>query len=143
MFFVFLAKLFLRFSVASAMLSAALDRLGVWRKDLSFWGDMKSFFDYTHSLMPWVPMSFIPFLAWSATILEIVFSIFIILGYQLKVFSVLSGILLLLIALATVSTMGFKAVFDYSVFNASAAAFAIACLPLGYLELDFLTKKRR
>lgn len=48
----------------------------------------------------------------------------------------LSGILLLIFALAISFSSGIKGAFDYSVFAASAGAFALSIMQHKYLELD-------
>ena len=135
-------KLFLRLAISAGFLSASADRFGLWPKDVSAWGDWNSFLEYTEILNPWFPISFIPTLAIVATAAEIIFALFLLIGYKTELFARLSGILLLLFALSMTFSIGIKGVFDYSVFTASAAAFALSLMKVKYLELDSYIKKK-
>lgn len=64
-------KLFLRFSIGAGFLSAVADRFGLWSQEVSAWGNWNKFLEYTQFLNPMVPHSFIPFLGWASTILEV------------------------------------------------------------------------
>ncbi|HUH28431.1 DoxX family protein [Gelidibacter sp.] len=134
-------KLFLRFSIAIGFLSASADRLGMWAKEYSAWGNWDSFLEYTKVLNPWVPNSLIPTIAIIATGAEVNFAIFLLIGFKTELFAKLSGILLLIFALSMTFSIGIKSVFDYSVFTASAAAFALSLLKEKYLEVDTLIQK--
>jgi thiosulfate dehydrogenase (quinone) large subunit len=131
-------KLFLRFAVSVGFLSAVADRFGFWNKEVSAWGNWDSFLKYTHLINPWIPNSLIP----TATGAEILFALFLIIGFKTELFGKLSGILLLLFALSMTFSTGIKGVLDYSVLSASAGAFAIGLLKGKYLELDNLISKR-
>ena len=135
-------KLFLRLAIAAGFLSASADRFGLWEKDISAWGDWNSFLEYTEMLNPWFPISFIPTLAIVATTAEIIFALFLIIGYKTELFARLSGILLLIFALSMTFSTGIKGALDYSVFTASAAAFALSLMKEKYLELDSYIKKK-
>lgn len=115
----------LRISLAVGFLSAVFDRLGGWPKHLSVWGDWDAFVTYTQILNPWFPDFFIPWVAILATLLEVIFSICLVLGYKLIHIATASGILLLIFALAMSINTGLKGALDYSVFVASAAAFSL------------------
>ncbi|MBO3099942.1 DoxX family protein [Gelidibacter pelagius] len=134
-------KLFLRLAIAFGFLSASADRLGMWPKESSAWGNWDSFLEYTQVLNPWVPDTLIPTVGTIATAAEIIFAIFLIIGFKTELFAKLSGILLLIFALSMTFTIGIKSVFDYSVFTASAAAFALSFLKEKYLEVDLLIAK--
>lgn len=137
-------KLFLRLAISAGFLSASADRFGLWPKDVSVWGDWNSFLEYTEIINPWVPISLIPTLAIVATAAEIIFAVFLILGYKTELFARLSGILLLLFALSMTFSTGIKGAFDYSVFSASAAAFALSLIKEKFFEFDsFLHKKNK
>ena len=133
-------KLFLRISIAAGFLSAVADRFGYWSKDVSAWGNWKSFLNYTQTLNPLVPSSIIPFIAWTSTFLEIAFGVCLITGFKTSLIARLSGWLLLIFAIAMTFARGIKAPLDYSVFSASAAAFALSFIKEKFLEIDsFLT----
>lgn len=136
-----LIKLFLRSAIASAFLSAVADRFGMWDAKVSEWGNWNSFLDYTRVINPWMPDAIIPALGLVATAAEIIFALFLIIGFKTELFAKLSGFLLLLFALSMTFSVGIKPVFDYSVFSASAAAFGLSLLKEKYLEVDSLIAK--
>ena len=129
-------KLFLRLALAAGFLSAVADRFGFWPAEVSFWGNMDNFIEYTQTLNPWMPASIIPMLGWGATILEVIFGICLLLGIKTRFFAQLSGILLLIFALSMTFSMGPKAPLDYSVYAAAGAAFALSIIKEKFLELD-------
>ncbi len=119
---------FLRISLSAGFLSAVADRVGIWDKAHSAWGDWQTFIDYTHMLNPWFPESAIPFIGGLATMLEILFAVCLLTKFKTVYTAAGSGILLLLFALAMTISNSIKAPLDYSVFTASAAAFSLAIL---------------
>ena len=135
-------KLFLRLSISLGFLSASADRFGMWPKESSTWGNWDGFLDYTQVLNPWFPNALIPIIGATATAAEIVFAFFLILGFKTELFAKLSAILLLIFALSMTFSIGIKSAFDYSVFTASAAAFALSLIKEKYLELDILMAKK-
>lgn len=135
-------KFFLRFAVAIGFLSASADRFGMLPEAVSAWGNWANFVDYTQVLNPWLPESLIPFVAVLATIAEVVFGIGLLIGFKTEWMGKMSGFLLLAFAIAMSFTVGIKKVFDFSVFSASAAAFAISIIHEKYLEIDVLFKKK-
>lgn len=129
-------KLFLRISIAAGMLSAVADRFGIWHKEVSAWGDWKTFLHYTQSLNPWFPPSVIPIVGAIATAAETVFAFCLLIGYKTELFAKLTGWLLLLFGLAMTYSISIKAPLDYSVFAASGAAFALSLLKEKFFEID-------
>ncbi len=138
-----LIKLFLRFAIALGFLSAAADRFGMWPKEISAWGNWDNFLGYTALINSWVPGSFIPTLGSIATIAELVFAVFLIIGFKTELVAKFSGFLILLFALSMTFSTGIKGAFDYSVFTASAAAFALSMMTEKYLEVDILIRRMR
>jgi uncharacterized membrane protein YphA (DoxX/SURF4 family) len=134
-------KLFLRLAIGTAFLSAVADRFGWWDEKVAVWGNWGSFLEYTQLINPWVSDSLISTLGIIATAAEIVFGIFLIIGFKTEFFARLSGILLLIFALSMSLSTGLKGAFDYSVFTASAGAFALSLMKEKYLELDNLMSK--
>ncbi|QAA82395.1 DoxX family membrane protein [Aequorivita sp. H23M31] len=128
-------KLFLRLALAAGFLSAVADRFGFWPDNVSAWGNWESFLQYTATINPWFPSSAIPALAIIATCAEIIFAIFLIIGFKTKLFANLSGLLLLIFALSMSFSIGIKPVFDYSVFIASAGAFALGAMKEKFWEV--------
>lgn len=131
-----LIKLFLRISLGAGFLSAVADRFGLWSKEYAAWGDWDSFLAYTSHLIPWAPDGIIPFLGITATFMEIVLGIFLIIGFRLKITAWLSGGLLLVFALLMTFSGSIKRPLDASVFTAAAAAFSISLIKENFLEID-------
>ena len=123
-----LIQLFLRFALAVGFLSAVADRFGIWHKDVSAWGNWDSFLEYTQLINPWLPASLIFAVGVIATAAEIVFALCLLAGFKTQLFAKMSGVLLLLFALAMTFSTGIKGALDYSVFSASAAAFALSSM---------------
>lgn len=135
-------KLFLRFAIAIGFLSAVADRLGVfWSKEAFVWGNWESFLNYTKAINPWLPDSLISIAGIAATVAEIIFAVFLIIGFKTELFAKLSGFLLLMFGLSMTFSTGIKGALDFSVFTASAAAFALSLMKDKYLELDSLFQK--
>ncbi|MBL7877752.1 MAG: DoxX family protein [Cyclobacteriaceae bacterium] len=131
-------KIFLRAALAISFLSAVADRFGFWNESVSVWGNWNNFVVYTQVINPWIPASLIPGLAIVATIAEIIFAIGLLIGFKTELVARLSGVLLLLFALSMTFSTGIKGAFDYSVFSASAAAFALSLMKQKFLEVDQL-----
>ncbi|MDO4879833.1 MAG: DoxX family protein [Capnocytophaga sp.] len=129
-------KLFLRVAVSTAMLSAVADRFGLWPAEISVWGNMDNFLQYTQSLLPYLPASLANAGGWIATVLEIVFPICLLLGFKTELVAKLSGALIACFGLAMFTSVGLKATFDYSVWNAVGACLAISCLKEKHWEID-------
>ncbi len=136
-----IVKLFLRLAISSGFLSAVADRFGIWSKDISVWGNWESFLSYTQLINPWFPDSVIPIIGVLATVAEIIFAICLIIGFKTELFAKLSGFLLLIFAVSMTFSTGIKGAFDFSVFSASAGAFALSLMKEKYLELDNLIFK--
>ncbi len=136
-------KIFLRLAIATSFLSAVADRFGLWNKDVSVWGNWNSFLEYTQLINPWFPNFLIPAIGIIATTAEIFFAICLLIGFKTALFAKLSGFLLLIFALSMTFSTGIKGAFDYSVFTASAGAFALSLLSEKYLELDNLILPRK
>lgn len=138
-----IAKLFLRLTVAVSMLSAVADRFGLWAKELCMWGNMDKFIAYTQTLIPYIPANYVVYLAWTATVLEVLLPICLLLGLKLRWTASLSGLMILTFALAMATSLGIKAAIDYSAFTASAAAFGILACGNGFWEMDNLFGNKR
>ena len=134
-------KLFLRLAISLSFLSAVADRFGMWSIEVSAWGNWDNFVAYTKTISPWFPESIIPIIAIIATAAEIVFGLCLLVGFKTELIAKWSGFLLLLFALSMTFSTGIKGAFDYSVFTASAAAFALSFMKDKYLEVDKLISK--
>lgn len=122
---------FLKLALSAGFLSAVADRFGLWGAAGTagvVWGNFEAFIAYTETLNPLAPKSFIPALAWLATIFEVVLGILLLTKFKQKYVALASGVLLLVFAISMVCVLGLKAPLDYSVFSASAAAFALFIL---------------
>jgi len=129
-------KLFLRLALSLSFLSAVADRFGMWNIEVSAWGNWNTFLEYTQIINPWFPTQLTPTLGVISTIAEIVLGFGLLIGFKTELFAKLSGILLLIFALSMTFATGIKGPLDYSVFSASAAAFALSFMKEKYLELD-------
>lgn len=134
-------KIFLRIAISSAFLSAVADRFGMWNKEVSVWGNWNSFLEYTGLINPWIPDSMIPLAGTIATVAEVLFAFCLVIGFKTELFARLSGFLLLLFALSMTCATGIKGAFDFSVFTAAAAAFALSQIKEKYWELDSMIFK--
>lgn len=136
-----IVKIFLRIALATSFISAVADRFGWWGSN-SVWGNWQNFVDYTAQINPWFPSSTIPAIGIIVTAAEILLALALLLGFKTERAAQLSGILLLLFALAMTFSLSVKAPLDYSVFSASAAAFALSCMKEKYWELDVLIRRK-
>lgn len=122
-------SLFARVAIALSFLSAVADRFGLWTPILGnenvVWGNMDNFITYTGVLVPWTPKLILPLLAWGVTIAEVALGVLLIVGYQKRIVSLLSGLLLLAFAFSMLLFSSFKAPLDYSVFSAAACSFLL------------------
>ncbi|HEX7869612.1 MAG TPA: DoxX family protein, partial [Chryseobacterium sp.] len=78
---------------------------------------------------------------YSATFLEILFPLMLILGFKTKIASYGIGFLLLIFALSMTVSLGVKAPLDYSVWIGSAAAFLLAGQEKYSFSIDELLAK--
>ncbi|MDE5430244.1 DoxX family protein [Elizabethkingia meningoseptica] len=136
-----LSQIFLRMALSVSMLSAVADRFGYWGKNSS-WGNWENFEKYCREITSFLPQALSTIGAYTATFLEIVLSILLLIGYKIKITSTAIGILLMLFALSMSLTLGIKSSFDYSVWIGSASAFLLVSQnhPLSY-SMDKLNKK--
>jgi uncharacterized membrane protein YphA (DoxX/SURF4 family) len=76
-----------------------------------------------------MPASSIPFLAWAATVAELVLGVLLLFGLWPRWTALASALLLILFGTAMAISFGAKSPLDYSVFSASAAAVLLALNP--------------
>ncbi|CBW27278.1 putative membrane protein [Halobacteriovorax marinus SJ] len=127
------AQYFLRFALAACFLSAVADRVGLWGNAGEpgvVWGNMKAFLDYTHLLLPWMPRALSDVCGYIATFLEVILSVFLLIGFRLKESSLASFFLLLSFILSMSISFGVKSSLDYSVITAAAGAFLLFSINL-------------
>ena len=120
-----LQQLFLRIALSVTLLSAVADRLGFWGKN-SNWGNWTNFENYTRELTFFLPQSLSVFSAYTATLLETVLAITLLIGFKTKISAFSAGILLLVFAFSMTFSIGVKPPLDYSVWVGSAAAFLLS-----------------
>jgi len=135
-------KIFLRLAISIGFLSAIADRFGFWPSAVSAWGNWNSFIEYTDVINPLIPNVLISPIGIIATTAELLFALCLLIGFRTEYIAKLSGYLLLIFALAMTFSTGIKGVFDYSVFTASAGAFALSLMKDKHLELDILLNKK-
>ncbi|MFV0443638.1 MAG: DoxX family protein [Planctomycetaceae bacterium] len=119
----------LRIALAASFLSAVADRLGLWGPPGTpnvVWGAWGPFVEYVGMLHPFASATVYPWLGWSATILEVVIALGLLIGWRLRTFAWASGGLLTLFGLVMTASLGVKPPLDYSVWTAAAASFYLA-----------------
>ena len=140
------ATLFMRLALGVSFLSAVADRFGLWGpygEPHIAWGNFGRFTAYTGTLLWFLPRTLYPSMAWTATAAETVFGIGLIIGLFTRAISFVSGILLLIFALAMTFSLGIKAPLDFSVFSASAGAFLLTGFERYPWSLDGLRLRRQ
>ena len=88
-----------------------------------------------------LPKSWKTFLAITATILEITFSILLLIGFKTRITAVASGLLTFFFALAMTYSYGIKEPLDYGVFVNFTAAFLLATITEYKWSLDHYLKR--
>jgi uncharacterized membrane protein YphA (DoxX/SURF4 family) len=125
-----LAILLTRLGLAAAYLSSVADRFGAWGRHGTpnvTWGDFQHFASQVAILMPWIPKSIVPVLAWLTTVLESAIGLGLLIGVRTKIMAVGSAILLIAFGLSMAfSTVGIHAALGSSVFTAAGASLLLA-----------------
>jgi putative oxidoreductase len=121
-----LALLLVRITLGIGFLSGVADRFGLWRGRNVGYGNFDGFIRYTARVNSFMPAFSIPFLAWAATIAELVLGVLLLWGLWLRWTGLASALLLILFGTAMAISLGAKSPLDYSVFSASAAAILLA-----------------
>jgi uncharacterized membrane protein YphA (DoxX/SURF4 family) len=130
-----IAALILRLALSATFLSAVASRAGLWGTQSSGW---KAFMEYATQVNAFAPVALIPVLAITATILEVLLSLALIIGYQTRLAAIGAAILTLLFAIAMSISFSVKDPLDYSVFVDAAAALLLATMPQYRWSLDEL-----
>src|SRR5262245_5054635 len=137
--------LYLRLAIAAGLLTSVSDRFGLWGPPGSTntaWGGFQQFAAYTAQLNPWAPAALIQPLAWFVTAAETILGLTLVVGLGTRYAALASGVLLGLFALGLTVGTGVKSALNYSVFTASAGAFALATAPSHRWSLDALLAPR-
>ena len=140
-----LSQLFLRLALGFSFLSAVADRFGYWGLPGSpsvTWGNWEHFLDYSNSLNSFVSPQIGNILAIIATTLEIIFGLFLILGFKTKYTAIASGILLASFGLMMTLNLGIKPPFDYSVWTGVGASFLLSAIGNYRYSVDNLSKNK-
>src|SRR3981189_248572 len=74
------AVLYARIALGASFLSGIADRFGLWRGRNVGYGNFDGFVRYTAKVNAFMPASTIPFLAWAATIAELVLGLMLVIG---------------------------------------------------------------
>ena len=120
------AFVYARATLGIAFLSGIADRFGLWRGRNVGYGNFDGFIRYTAKVNSFMPPSSIPFLAWAATIAELLLGLFLLAGVWVRWTALASALLLILFGTAMAISFGLKSPLDYSVFSASATALLLA-----------------
>ena len=125
------AAVFLRAALAGGFLSAVADRFGLWGPAGApgvAWGGFDAFLDYTGKLLWFLPSSLVPVAGWTATVLEVVLAVGLLVGIRSRAFAFASGLLLTAFAIAMTVALGPEPPLSLSVWTAAAGAFLLASL---------------
>ncbi|MBA3673062.1 MAG: hypothetical protein H0W68_13720 [Gemmatimonadaceae bacterium] len=119
------AAIFTRLALGAAFLSGIASRFGWWGKGVGY-GSFENFTRYTAEVNAFMPWWSIPFLAWSATVVELALGVALVTGVWPMWTALGSAMLLFLFGTAMTISQGIKSPLDYSVFSACAAAMMLA-----------------
>ena len=137
-----IAALLLRLATAANFLSAVADRFGFWGKPGDpgvSWGNWENFVLYNQQVNSFLPPSFALFLGTTATVLEIILPVMLILGWKTRLAALGSAILTLGFALAMTYSFGIKAPLNYAVFVDFTSAFLLATIGYHRWSIDALS----
>ncbi|MDX6191808.1 DoxX protein [Flavobacterium sp. Fl-318] len=123
----------LRMALAAGFSSAVLSRLGLLGKYSSGWG---KFLAYAEEVNSFAPKSIIPTIAVTATTVEALLAVLLLLGYKTRLAATGASILTFLFALAMTYSFGIKDPLDYSVFVFSMAALLLSTVEQYRWSLD-------
>jgi uncharacterized membrane protein YphA (DoxX/SURF4 family) len=117
--------LYARYALAAAFLSGIASRFGLYKGG---YGNFANFLKYTAEVNSFMPAATIPFLGWTATVLEFFFGVALVVGIWPRWIALGSAVLLALFGIAMAISFGIKSPLDYSVFSASSAALLLVLL---------------
>lgn len=124
-------QLILRLALGLGFLLPVCDRLG-WLgapgdKGVS-WGNWENFVNYTNLILPIASHTAANFLGASATILEVVFGLGLILGLKTRMMAYGSALLTLTFGISMAIFLGIQAPFGYPVFVFTGGGFLLSCV---------------
>jgi len=120
-----------RWALGAAFLSGIASRFGLWGPGRGY-GTFANFVKYTAKVNSFMPAATIPYLAWAATVAELVLGLALLLPLRRRsaqAVALASAGLLVIFGTAMAISFGIKEPLDYSVFSASAAALLVAAHP--------------
>ncbi len=123
------AHLFVRVALATAFLSAVADRFGLWGgfgTPNVAWGNFTSFVEFTGVLLPFLPPAAVHAAAVTATALEVVLGVGLLIGRNVRLLALASALLLLSFATSMTFSLGPESALSYSVWTAAGAALLLA-----------------
>jgi putative oxidoreductase len=126
--YVKVAVIYARLALGAAFLSGIADRFGLYGKNVGY-GNFENFVRYTAQVNSFMPAFTIRFLAWAATVAELLLGLALVFGLWIRWTSLASAVLLAVFGIAMAISFGFKSPLDYSVFSAYAAALLLALDP--------------
>lgn len=138
------SSVFLRLALGTAFLSAVADRFGLWGaygQPNVAWGDYARFVAYTAKINWFLPAAVIRVVALISTVAETIFGLLLILGWKTRITALLSGVLLILFALAMTMALGVKAPLNLSVFSAAAGALLLSTCASYPFSVDELLRR--
>jgi hypothetical protein len=128
-----ISRIFVRFALGSAFLSAIADRFGVCgppgSKFVGF-GDWSHFVKFVAVLNWFLPKGFIPMVAVLETVIELTLGVALLLGIYQRHVALSSAALLLLFALTMSIALRINVALSYSVFSAAGAALLLGAATL-------------
>jgi putative oxidoreductase len=136
----------LRVAIAIPYLRAVFDRfgwLGEHGKPHVSWGDWKHFIDFSGQIMSFMPHVAVEPLAVIATVGELAFGAFLLLGLFTRFAAVGSAILSFLFAISAAISFGIHVPLSYSIFTLSTASLVLATIPNYYFSMDNLFRKNK
>ena len=116
---------FARVALGAAFLSGIASRFGWWGRGVGY-GSFEAFVRYTGEVNAFMPAATIPYLAWAATVAELVLGVALVVGVWPRRVALASAALLATFGIAMTISQGIKSPLDYSVFSACAAALLLA-----------------
>src|SRR5271165_5154619 len=95
-----LALLYARIALGIGFLSGIADRFGLWRGRYAGYGNFDGFISYTVKVNSFMPAITIPFLAWAATVAELVLGVLLLSGLWPRWTALASTLLLIMFGTA-------------------------------------------
>jgi len=119
------SQAFLRFGFAITLFSAVADRLGIWGPPGTpgvSWGDWDHFLAYSNTLNAYAPAALGNFLAITATALEVLFGLMLLIGFKTKLAAWGTFLLMMAFITSMTFTIGIHPTLSYSVWICAGGA---------------------